>query len=86
METIEETLTNKSKVTGKPEIEESMIVLTEGQREGPLYVEKIYPDYMIGLKFPEYPIPIEKGIPITLKIGERKQWLYHISYPNKATG
>lgn len=48
----------------------SRISLKEGQREGSLLVEKIYPDQITGLNFPEYPISLEKGLPITLRIGE----------------
>lgn len=48
----------------------SQISLKEGQRESSLLVEKIYTDRIIGLNFPEYPISLEKGLPITLHIGE----------------
>lgn len=48
----------------------STVTLTEGQREGPLLVQQIYPDHIVGLKFMEYPLAGAKGIPITLSIGE----------------
>jgi hypothetical protein len=49
----------------------SVVSLTEGQRDGPLLVQKIYPDRIEGLNFPEYPIATDKGFPITLRIGEK---------------
>ena len=48
----------------------STIVLKEGQRNGPLLVQQIYPDRIQGLNFIEYPLAREEGIPITLHIGE----------------
>lgn len=45
------------------------IILREGQREGPLLVEKIYSNYLTGLVYREYPIAIDQGSPITLQIG-----------------
>lgn len=50
---------------------ETMVTLREGEREGPLLVQKIYPDRVEGLNFPEYPIAMEEGLPITLRIGEK---------------
>lgn len=47
------------------------ITMTEGQREGPLLVQKIYPDRVEGLNYPEYPIAMDKGLPITLYIGDK---------------
>lgn len=49
---------------------DTQVSLREGQRESSLLVEKIYLDYITGLNFPEYPIPFERGFPITLRIGE----------------
>jgi len=48
----------------------STLMLTEGQRDGSLLVQKIYPDRIEGLNFIEYPLAREEGIPITLHIGE----------------
>jgi hypothetical protein len=49
----------------------SIVTLKEGQREGPLLVQKIHSDNVEGLNFPEYPLAREEGLPITLHIGER---------------
>lgn len=46
------------------------ISLREGQRESSFLLEKIYPDYVTGLNFREYPIATDKGSPVTLRIGE----------------
>jgi hypothetical protein len=48
----------------------STLMLTEGQRDGPLLLRQIYPDRIEGLNFIEYPLAREEGIPITLHIGE----------------
>lgn len=48
----------------------STLMLTEGQRDGLLLVQKIYPDRIEGLNFIEYPLAREEGVPITLHIGE----------------
>ncbi len=48
----------------------STVVLEEAQRDGPLLVQKIYPDRIEGLNFIEYPLARVEGIPITLHIGE----------------
>jgi hypothetical protein len=48
----------------------SVVSLKEGQRDGPLLVQKIYPERVEGLNFPEYPIATDKGFPITLRVGE----------------
>lgn len=48
----------------------STIVLGEGQRDGPLLVQKIYPDRVDGLAFREYPIAVGDGRPVTLRIGD----------------
>jgi hypothetical protein len=50
---------------------ETIVTLSEGQREGPLLVQKIYADRVEGLNFPEYPIAMDSGLPITLRIGEK---------------
>lgn len=46
------------------------ITLGEGERDGPLLVQKIYPDRIEGLSFREYPVPDEYGKNITLYIGQ----------------
>jgi hypothetical protein len=54
-----------------PEDGNSTVVrLAEGQREGPLLVQSIFPDRVEGLNYVEYPIAMENGLPITLRIGE----------------
>ncbi len=50
---------------------ETIVTLSEGQREGPLLVQKIYADRVEGLNFPEYPVAMDSGLPITLRIGEK---------------
>jgi hypothetical protein len=47
------------------------VVLREGERDGPLLVQKIYPDHIEGLNFIEYPVATNEGHPITLHIGEK---------------
>jgi len=47
-----------------------IIMLREGQREGPLLVQTISPDEVIGLNFIEFPVAREEGFPITLRPGE----------------
>ena len=49
---------------------EGEVSLREGQRDGSLLVEKIYPDHITGLNFPEYPVGGGPGYPITLRVGE----------------
>ncbi|HKZ61422.1 MAG TPA: hypothetical protein VJZ68_03255 [Nitrososphaera sp.] len=49
----------------------TIIILKEGQRDGPLLVQKIYSDHVDGLNFIEYPVAMDKGSPITLRIGEK---------------
>lgn len=46
------------------------ITLGEGERDGPLLVQKIYPDHIEGLSFREYPISRGYGENITLYIGQ----------------
>ena len=54
-----------------PENGNSTVVrLAEGQREGPVLVQSIFPDRVEGLNYVEYPIAMENGLPITLRIGE----------------
>ncbi|MBI3274319.1 MAG: hypothetical protein HYZ69_04205 [Candidatus Colwellbacteria bacterium] len=53
-----------------PKPSEEQIFLREGQRESSFLLEKIYPDYVTGLNFWEYPIATEKGYPATLRVGE----------------
>jgi hypothetical protein len=47
------------------------VTLQKGDREGPLLVQAIYADRIEGLNFPEYPIAMDKGLPITLRVGEK---------------
>ena len=47
-----------------------VVTLSEGQREGPLLVQKIFPDSIQGLDFREYPLATNVGYPITLHIGD----------------
>ena len=47
------------------------VTLAEGQREGPLLVQKIFPDGIQGLNFQEYPLATNVGYPITLHIGDK---------------
>jgi len=62
----------KSKVWEKPVASNNTIVyLREGQRDGPLLVQKIYPDHIEGLNFLEFPISTDQGSPVTLRIGEK---------------
>ena len=49
----------------------SIVSLQEGQRDGPLLVQKIFSDRIEGLNFPEYPVATDQGLPITLRIGEK---------------
>ncbi|HEX2614659.1 MAG TPA: hypothetical protein VHL10_04140, partial [Nitrososphaera sp.] len=49
----------------------STVALKEGQRDGPLLVQKIYSDRVEGLNFLEYPVAREEGNPITLHVGEK---------------
>lgn len=46
------------------------VVLHTGERSGSLLVQRIFPDRIEGLNFPEYPVAFEEGLPITLYIGE----------------
>jgi hypothetical protein len=56
--------------TGGSGTDEPLVYLSEGQRDGPFLVEKIYPDHVDGLVFREYPIAVGNGAPMTLYIGE----------------
>ena len=46
------------------------VTLGEGERDGPLLVQKIYPDHIEGLSFREYPVSRGYGENITLHIGQ----------------
>jgi len=48
----------------------NFVTLGEGQREGPLLVQKISSDSVQGLDFREFPIVTNVGYPITLHIGD----------------
>ncbi len=56
--------------TPTPFPENATLYLAEGEREGPLLVQKIYSDHIEGLNFIEYPLATEKGAPITLHVGQ----------------
>lgn len=47
------------------------VELREGERDGPLLVQEIGVDYVKGLNFPEYPIAVSEGMPITLHVGDK---------------
>lgn len=47
-----------------------LVILTEGQREGPLLVQKIFSDSIEGLDFREYPLATNVGNKITMHIGD----------------
>ncbi len=49
---------------------ETIIVLSPGERYGSLLVQKIFFDRVEGINFPEYPVSFEQGFPITLYVGE----------------
>ena len=46
------------------------ITLKEGQQEASLLVQRIYPTYITGLNFREYPVATNQGEPISLYIGQ----------------
>ncbi len=46
------------------------ITLGEGERDGPLLVQKIYSDHIEGLSFREYPVATNQGTPIILYYGQ----------------
>ena len=48
----------------------TLVTLSEGQREGPLLVQKIFSDSIEGLNFREYPLATNVGSPVTLHIGD----------------
>lgn len=48
----------------------TLVTLGEGQRNGPLLVQKILSDSIQGLDFREYPLATNVGYPITLHIGD----------------
>ena len=50
---------------------ESIVTLAEGQRNGPLLVQKIGADYVSGLNYIEYPVARQEGIPVTLHVGDK---------------
>lgn len=54
----------------KQNIGGTTVYLSEGQREGPLLVQKIYQDRVEGLNFIEYPLARGNGTPTTLQIGQ----------------
>jgi hypothetical protein len=46
------------------------VTLREGQRDGPLLVQKVLQDSIQGLNFREYPLATNVGMPVTLHIGD----------------
>ncbi len=50
-------------------VDKSIITLTVGQTKGPLLVQEIYPDRVVGTQFRAGPIGVSSG-PITLHLGE----------------
>jgi hypothetical protein len=56
--------------TPAPTPNPTVITLGEGERDGPLLVQKIYSDHIEGLSFREYPISRDHGENITLYIGQ----------------
>lgn len=46
------------------------VELGEGDRNGPLLVQEIGVDYVSGLNYPEYPVAVSEGLPITLHVGD----------------
>lgn len=48
----------------------TVVVLGEGQRDGPLLVQKILQDNVQGLAFREYPLATNTGYPISLHVGD----------------
>lgn len=55
--------------TPDPQPSENQVTLTEGQREGPLLVQKIYADHVTGINYREYPVAVTQS-PVTLYIGQ----------------
>lgn len=49
----------------------STVTLAEGQRDGPLLVQKIGADSVEGLNYVEYPVARVDGVPITLHVGDK---------------
>ena len=49
----------------------STVTLAEGQRDGPLLVQKIGADYVAGLNYIEYPVARQEGMPVTLHVGDK---------------
>ena len=48
----------------------NLVIFTEGQREGPLLVQKIFSDSIQGLEFREYPLAVNVGNNVTLHVGD----------------
>jgi hypothetical protein len=48
----------------------NLVTLREGDREGPLLVQKIFQDSISGLNFLDYPVARDTGSPITLHLGD----------------
>ena len=51
--------------------QDSTVTLVEGQRDGPLLVQKVGADYISGLNYIEYPLAKQEGTPVTLHIGDK---------------
>ncbi len=53
-----------------PPPSEEKVTLKEGERNGPLLLEKVFSTYITGQVYREYPLATDNGAPITLHIGE----------------
>ncbi len=56
--------------TPPPGVTEERITLREGERNGPIILEKVFSTYITGQIYREYPVATDQGSPITLQIGE----------------
>ena len=50
--------------------QQGTVILSEGQRDGPLLVQEVGADYVKGLNYVEYPLARPDGIPVTLHVGD----------------
>ncbi|MDO8590277.1 MAG: hypothetical protein Q7R69_03360 [bacterium] len=53
-----------------PQPQFQLISMREGERESSFLLERIYTDRVTGLNFGEYPVAMEQGNPVTLRLGE----------------
>lgn len=63
--------TSRPEATLTPAIVETEVRLRVGQREGPFLLERIAADHVAGRAFPEYPVAVPEGRPVTVPIGGR---------------